>query len=177
MELSEKDIQLIEVQRVLSEYKVRFNELIKKKIQDEDLIATGNLLASIHTEIDPGDGYIYKVQLNSLAYIKYLEEGTGPGHIPDKRKKYWPNGDAILSWVRDKKLPTAEYTGEKSLPTEKQLAYLVGRKIYNEGTEAKQIIANTVEELNRQYLPLLIRALEMDFTRELPIINLRLQFQ
>lgn len=168
METSEKDIQLIEVQRVLSEYKVRFNELIKKKIQDEDLIATGQLLASIHTEIDPGDGYVYKVVLNSREYIKYLESGTKP---------HWPPSDAILKWVKDKKLPTAEYTGDKSLPTEKQLAYLVSRKISEVGTEAKPIIAETVEQLNEQYIPLLVKALETDFMRELPVINLKLQFK
>lgn len=163
----EKVIQLIEVRKVLTEYKMRFDELIKKKIQDEDMIATGQLLASIHTEVEE-DGYIYKVVLNSREYIKYLESGTKP---------HWPPTEPILKWVRDKKLPTAEYTGDKKLPTEKQLAYLVRRKISIEGTEAKPIIATTVEQLNEQYLPRLVEALKLDVYNAIPTINIQLRFK
>ena len=47
MELNEYEIQLIEVRKVLTEYKTKFEELIKTKIQEKDKIASGNLLFSI----------------------------------------------------------------------------------------------------------------------------------
>ena len=166
MELNEYEIQLIEVRKVLTEYKTKFEELVKTKIQKKDKIASGNLLASISTKIEV-DGSVYTVILNSLDYLKYLETGTKP---------HWPPTEPILKWVKDKKLPTREYTGDKSLPTEKQLTYLVCRKIAKEGTEPNYIIAETIEELNEIYLKRLQEALAIDIFNAIPVIKVSLRF-
>ena len=166
MELNEYEIQLIEVRKVLTEYKTRFEELIKTKIQEKDKIASGNLLASISTKIEV-DGSVYTVILNSLNYLKYLETGTKP---------HWPPTEPILRWVKDKRLPTRELTGDKSLPTEKQLTYLVCRKIAKEGTEKNFIIAETIEELNEIYLKRLQEALAIDIFNAIPVIKVSLRF-
>ena len=178
MELNEYEIQLIEVRKVLTEYKTKFEELIKTKIQEKDKIASGNLLASISTKIEV-DGSVYTVILNSANYLKYLETGTKP---------HWPPTEPILRWVKDKRLPTRELTGDKSLPTEKQLAYLIGRAMAgkspnqaklpnpNGGTEPNYIIAETIEELNEIYLKRLQEALEIDIYNAMPIIKVQLKF-
>lgn len=166
MELNEYEIQLIEVRKVLTEYKTRFEELVKTKIQEKDKIASGNLLASISTKIEV-DGSVYTVYLNSLNYLKYLETGTKP---------HWPPTEPILRWVKDKRLPTRELTGDKSLPTEKQLTYLVCRKIAKEGTEKNFIIAETIEELNEIYLKRLQEALAIDIFNAIPVIKVSLRF-
>ena len=166
MELNEYEIQLIEVRKVLTEYKTKFEELVKTKIQKKDKIASGNLLASISTKIEV-DGSVYTVILNSLDYLKYLETGTKP---------HWPPTEPILKWVKDKRLPTRELTGDKSLPTEKQLTYLVCRKIAKEGTEKNFIIAETIEELNEIYLKRLQEALAIDIFNAIPLIKVSLRF-
>ena len=166
MELNEYEIQLIEVRKVLTEYKTKFEELVKTKIQKKDKIASGNLLASISTKIEV-DGSVYTVILNSLDYLKYLETGTKP---------HWPPTEPILKWVKDKRLPTRELTGDKSLPTEKQLTYLVCRKIAKEGTEKNFIIAETIEELNEIYLKRLQEALAIDIFNAIPVIKVSLRF-
>ena len=166
MELNEYEIQLIEVRKVLTEYKTKFEELVKTKIQKKDKIASGNLLASISTKIEV-DGSVYTVILNSLDYLKYLETGTKP---------HWPPTEPILRWVKDKRLPTRELTGDKSLPTEKQLTYLVRRKISKEGTEKNFIIAETIEELNEIYLKKLQEALAIDIFNAMPVIKVSLRF-
>lgn len=166
MELNEYEIQLIEVRKVLTEYKTKFEELVKTKIQKKDKIASGNLLASISTKIEV-DGSVYTVILNSLDYLKYLETGTKP---------HWPPTEPILRWVKDKRLPTRELTGDKSLPTEKQLTYLVCRKIAKEGTEKNFIIAETIEELNEIYLKRLQEALAIDIFNAIPVIKVSLRF-
>ena len=158
MELNEYEIQLIEVRKVLTEYKT--------KIQKKDKIASGNLLASISTKIEV-DGSVYTVILNSANYLKYLETGTKP---------HWPPTEPILRWVKDKRLPTRELTGDKSLPTEKQLTYLVRRKIAEEGTGKNYIIAETIEELNEIYLKRLQEALEIDIYNAMPLIKVQLKF-
>ena len=166
MELNEYEIQLIEVRKVLTEYKTKFEELVKTKIQKKDKIASGNLLASISTKVEV-NGSVYTVILNSLDYLKYLETGTKP---------HWPPTKPILKWIKDKRLPTREYTGDKSLPTEKQLTYLVRRKIAKEGTEPNYIIAETIEELNEIYLKRLQEALEIDIYNAMPLIKVELKF-
>ena len=166
MELNEYEIQLIEVRKVLTEYRIRFEELIRTKIQEKDKIASGNLLANISTKIEV-DGSVYTVILNSLNYLKYLETGTKP---------HWPPTEPILKWIKDKRLPTREYTGDKSLPTEKQLTYLVRSKISKEGTEKNFIIAETIEELNEIYLKRLQEALEIDIYNAMPLIKVQLKF-
>ena len=157
------EISLVEVGRVLSDYTKRFEELIKRKIQDEDMVATGNLLASISTEVVL-NGVIYKVILNSLDYIRYLESGTKP---------HYPPQEPIIKWIRAKKFPTKDYCGG-SLPTEKQLAYLIQRKIGLEGTKARPIIATTVKELNEQFMPRLLEALKQDIYNSIPTIILKI---
>lgn len=164
--MDEYQIQLIEVRKVLTEYRMRFEELIKRKIMDKDKVASGKLLASINTTLEI-DGNIYTVYLNSLNYLKFLETGT---------KAHWPPSEPILQWVKDKRLPTRELTGDKSLPTEKQLAYLVRRKISKEGTEKNFIIAETIEELNEIYLPRLEEALAIDIFNAIPMIKVSLRF-
>lgn len=160
MELNEYEIQLIEVRKVLTEYKTKFEELEKTKIQKKDKIA------SISAKIEV-NGSVYTVILNSLDYLKYLETGTKP---------HWPPTEPILKWVKDKRLPTRELTGDKSLPTEKQLTYLVCRKIAKEGTEKNFIIAETIEELNEIYLKRLQEALEIDIYNAMPLIKVELKF-
>ena len=166
MELNEYEIQLIEVRKVLTEYRIRFEELVRTKIQKKDKIASGNLLANITTKVEV-NGSVYTVILNSLNYLKYLETGTKP---------HWPPTEPILKWVKDKRLPTREYTGDNSLPTEKQLTYLVRRKIAKEGTEPNYIIAETIEELNEIYLKRLQEALEIDIYNAMPLIKVELKF-
>ena len=166
-EISTQDIRLIEVARILSEYAKRFEELIKVKIQDNDKIASGKLLASISTKVEL-NGAIYTVKLNSLKYLQYIEYGRKPGK--------WPPREPILQWVKDKRLPTAEYTGDKKLPTEKQMAYLVSKKIGTEGISPTPMVAETEEELNALYLPRLEEALKTDIINALPLIKVQLSF-
>lgn len=166
-DLNINDIQLINVKRILDEYALKFQELVKKKITDNDKVASGNLLASIHTSIEVGNEK-YTVYLHSREYLKYIEEGRGPGKFPPP--------DKILQWVKDKKLPTKESTGDKSLPSEKSLAYLVGRKISLYGTKPTPLVAETQEELNEIYTERLIEALQEDIKNWLPIITISLRF-
>lgn len=152
MELNDLQIDLVEVGRVLTQYKVRLEELIKRKLMDKNNIASGDLLASIHTRLEV-NGTSYEVWLDSLKYLKFLNDGTKP---------HWPPEEPIIKWVRDKRLPTAEYTGDKSLPTEKQLSFLIRRKISEEGTLPNFVYIETLQELNEYFLPLVEQALRND---------------
>ena len=169
--VNSEEIKLTNVKRILDEYAVKFQELVKEKMVEKDSrgnnrVASGNLLSSIHTTIDTGTE-TYTVYLHSKEYLKYLENGTKP---------HWPPSKPILEWVRNKKLPTKESTGDKSLPTEKQLAFLVSRSISINGTKPYPIVASTMEELNQEYTERLKEALQQDIHEWLPIIHIQLRF-
>lgn len=169
------NIELKETRRILDQYAEDYQALFKTRLQQPNekgwnKVASGALLASISTNVEYG-GNRYTVYLNSLDYLQYIEYGTKP---------HFPPYLAMLKWVRDKKLPTQELTGDKSLPREKRLAYLVQQKIGREGTEAFPIVANTAEELNERYVPLLEAALAKDISdivNQNPLLNLNIIFK
>lgn len=145
-------IDLIEVGNVLTQYKVELEALLKRKLMDKGNVASGDLLASIHTRLEV-NGDTFEVWLDCLKYLKFLDEGT---------KAHWPPDEPIIRWIKEKRLPTREYTGDKSLPTEKQLSFLIRRKISQEGTLPNFVYVETLQELNEKYIPLVEQALTND---------------
>lgn len=139
--------------------------VLKGKISDEDKIASGHLLNSINTRLEYND-QAFEVLLDIAGYWKYIESG---------RKKYgkhkngeWPKGafppvNAILEWIKVKPiLPRPMKNGK--LPTDKQLAYLISRKIAVEGIEPKPILAETLEEVNERYEKIFNDAILLDLS-------------
>ena len=52
------------------------------------------------------------------------------------------------------------------LPTEKQLAYLIGRKISEEGTEGTHDLANAQETIRREFENKIQEAIKADYNEE-----------
>lgn len=138
---------------LLNEYAGKASQLYKDKLLDDGKKATGQLLNSISTKVK-SNGIDYVITLEAANYFKWVEEGRKPGKFPPP--------DAILKWIKAK--PVLPYPDKKGkLPTEKQLAYLIGRKIANEGIEAGHQLKYTVDTLNAEYIPKLQNALNKDF--------------
>ena len=160
--------QFTNLENVIREYAERFEALTKKKLVDADKVASGALVASIKTTVEVGS-YIYTVWLSSKDYLKYVDLGTRP---------HYPPIAPLIKWVREKKsIATKEKTGNKKLPSEKQVAFLVQRKIGREGTDANRTVARTQEELNAVYLKKMQDALLEDVTKNLQYIHIELRFK
>ena len=136
----------------LSEYKNAVAVHYKDRLVADDKKATGQLINSISTEIKVGSD-TFEVVLNVVDYFKYVENGRKPGKFPPV--------DKILSWIRVKPVIPRPINGK--LPTEQQLAFLIGRKIATEGIEAGHQLKDTVEAINAEYIPRLEQALQEDF--------------
>lgn len=114
---------------------------------------TGNLINSI-TASKSWNNDKFTVAIEGLDYGVYIENGTKP---------HFPPLDAILKWIRLKPiLPRAGANGK--LPTENQLAYLIGRKISRVGTEANNHLSNTIE--NNNYAERIALAVAQDIIKE-----------
>ena len=139
------------LQKVLQEY----GEAIRNEYQDNlinsDRIASGGLLNSVEFEVVQ-QGNSFKVNLNLADYWIYLEEGTKP---------HFPPVSAILKWIEMKPvLPRPLDNGK--LPTPKQLAFLIGRKISEEGTEGTHDLQKAATSINEQYREKIIEAFTKD---------------
>lgn len=116
---------------------------------------TENTLASTVTSTVEVNGTTYSVVLNLQEYWKYVEEGTRP---------HWPPPSAILHWIEVK--PVIPRPDEKGrIPTPKQLAYLIGRKIAREGTKGTHDLKETTDTLLGYYENRIKEALETDCLR------------
>lgn len=146
---------LSEFLSTLNEYAQKAEELYKRKLTEKDINASYTLLNSVETTVKRNDDE-FIVTINFEPYWYYVENGRGPGKFPPI--------DKILSWIRIK--PIIPYSDSRGrIPTEESLAFLIARKIAEQGTEGRHVLYETVEELNRAYLPKLQQALDRDFNR------------
>lgn len=119
--------------RVLEDMGREVSQLLKENIQAENGVATGEMLASIDTEVaqDVGEITLYLI---STDYFKYWDQGTLE-HWPPKFNK---EGRLLLAdWIEARHIPTRENTDDRSLPTVEQLNYLIRRKIAGESPTGK----------------------------------------
>ena len=137
----------------LQEYASTLAQDYKDRLIADDKVASHQLINSISTEIKVGsDSFL--VVLNVVDYFKWVENGRKPGGK-------FPPIDKILSWIKVKPVIPRPMNGK--LPTEQQLAFLIGRKIAIEGIAPGNQLKETTEDLNNKYVPRLQKALEQDF--------------
>ena len=98
------------------------------------------------------DGKSFTASLNMNFYWKYLEGGTRP---------HWPPSSAILNWVQIKPvIPRPDGNGR--IPTQKQLAFLISRKIAKHGTEGTHGFQATRDAILPMYYEKIEQALAED---------------
>lgn len=136
---------------VLEEYAQEVRNLYQDNLIRNDRIATGDLLNSIDYQVQ-FNGVAYEVQLKLEDYWKYVEEDTKP---------HWPPVNKILEWISAKPIiPKADDRGR--IPTPKQLAYLIGRKISRVGTEGTHDLKDAIEVINARYRDKIVYAIGQD---------------
>ena len=146
---------LSEFLATLDEYAEKAKELYKRKLTDKGINASYKLLNSVETTVKRNDDE-FVVTIHLEDYWIFVENGRKPGRFPPI--------DKILEWIRIK--PVIPYSDNRGrLPTEEQLAFLIARKISEQGTEGRNVLFETVDELNREYLPRLKQSLDKDFNR------------
>ena len=151
-------MELTTIQNIINE----FTDTLKSVISSNGSNASGTLSKSITGIVKMNDKYL-TVSISLEAYWKYIEYGTNP---------HFPPVDKIREWVRVKPvLPRPLASGK--LPTENQLAFLIGRKISKFGTKPKPFLNNTKEEFDlvgkvyNATLELITKQLEQEINEEL----------
>jgi hypothetical protein len=102
------------IREIIQELMDRVKEDLITDHQAKNQPATGRLEGSFRSDVRDFEGDLY-----AASYFRYLVTGRGPGKFPPK--------DNILEWIDAKPISFEGITRES-------LAYLIGRKISEEGT-------------------------------------------
>ena len=147
-------INFTELQQVLQDYAKEAEEIYKYQISLGGKNASRKLTDTIKSNIIVGD-QAYEVSLTLQEYWKYVESGRAPGKFPPVK--------ALLDWISVKPIiPRPDANGR--IPTPKQLSFLIGRKIKEEGIEPFPALETTKEELDKIYHEKLSIALGHDIS-------------
>lgn len=129
-------LELTELQQVLQDFAEDIRDRYRDVLAKNDHIASRKLVDSIKIQVEVGDNY-YEVTMTLEDYWKYVEYDTKP---------HFPPPDAILKWIQIKPvIPRPDANGR--IPTQKQLAFLIGRKIAREGTTGTHDLEQTKEDI------------------------------
>ncbi len=123
------------IEEVLKKYADIIEKNYKSKLSDNR--ASGKLINSVKVETD---GHLITIKLED--YWKYLEEGRKPGKFPPINQ--------LISWIAEKNIQPKPYTlpnRKQVVPTEKQLAFLIGRAIKEKGIEPEPDLQETLDEV------------------------------
>ena len=140
---------------VLLDYAIALQNKYKDNLLLSDRGATGELVKSVKYKLDFKDKE-FIIYLDLEDYYKYVENGTRP---------HFPPVNAILNWVKAKPVLPTPINGK--LPTTKQLAYLIGRKISEVGTEGSHDLEKSSKTISEEYEELILEALEKDINEDL----------
>ena len=144
---------------VLEEYAIKLRNTYQDNLIKNDRIASGDLLNSVEY-IVKSDNISISVSLQLANYWKYIEWDTKP-HFPPMNK--------IAEWIKIKPvIPVPDRNGK--LPTEKQLSYLIARKISEEGTEGTQDLHKALEVVNEEYRDKISDAIGKDVMKGFNVI-------
>lgn len=108
-------------------------EVYRQLLYQNDAVVQGNpnrLVDNINSLIKI-DGNRLELGFNLPAEWKYVENDTRP---------HWPPPPALEKWIQEKPVQHSDNI------TDKQLAYLVGRKIAEFGTEGKHLLEQAITQ-------------------------------
>lgn len=127
----------------------------------DDHIASGDLIDTMKVEVRQGDR-AFSVTMDVNKYWKYLEEGISPtGKYGNPGWKAYP---FIREWIDIK--PVIPRPGpDGRIPSPKQLAYLITRKIVEEGTTPSRNLEKTKDAILPVYMDRIAAAILEDSTK------------
>jgi hypothetical protein len=130
-------MQFKNVISVLNDFGKFLVEEYKDNLILNNVNASDNLYNSVKYMLDVGSKK-FEVKLELADYWKYVENGRKPGK--------WPPISAIEKWIEIKPvLPRPMANGQ--LPTNKQLAFLIARKIGLEGIKPRPILDQSIKDV------------------------------
>ena len=128
-----------EIEQILYQVAMDVASDYQDELKKFNSIATGEL-HNVDFEVNVNGG-TYTVSLILQDYWKYVEQGRQPGKFPNVGK--------IQEWIKVKAIIPRPMKDGK-LPTEKQLAFVIGKSIKEKGIQPKPALANALKKNDTQ---------------------------
>lgn len=149
------------VKAVLNKFGKLLVEEYRNNLTEKNVNASKTLFNSISYIVE-GNGTNFVVKLKLEDYYKYVENGRKAGKFPPINK--------IEKWVEIKPVIPRPMANGK-LPTTKQLAFLISRKIALEGIKPRPLLQQSIDEVFDEIKERLEEALIKDIESEFEIIK------
>ena len=147
--------------KVLNDFGKFLVEEYRENLTKDKKNASNDLYNSLNYIVDTGTRGRFEVQISLLHYWKYVEYGRRAGKFPPI--------NAIQEWVRIKPvLPRPMSNGK--LPTERQLAYLISRKIALEGIAPNPFLEKSINSVTEVMMEYIEEAITKDLEKEIELI-------
>ena len=148
------------LRQVLEDFAQEFKTVYREELErsdrftkyGQDRLIDFEQYNDVSTMVQQGDqAWTVSIRLNE--YWKYVEEGTKP---------HWPPPSAILKWITVKPvIPRPDAKGR--IPSPKSLAYLIGRKISEDGTAGSHDFENAKQVVIQRFRERIAEAVGHDF--------------
>ena len=110
-------------------------DIYRAQLDEKNINASGKLRDTVETVVEIRGNKIV-ISLNLQDYWKFVEEGRPPGGYPPP-----PN---IANWIKIKPVIPDARSGK--IPSDRQLVYLISRKIATKGYEGRFPLKATLED-------------------------------
>lgn len=153
-------MEWLNLEKVLNDFGKFLVEEYKDNLILENVNASDELYNSVKYQVESEKGRI-EVNLSLIHYWKYVERGRKAGKMPPI--------SAIHKWVEIKPvLPRPMANGK--LPTTKQLAYLIARKIGLEGIAPRPLLEQSIQSVMDSMMEFITEAITKDLQNNVDII-------
>lgn len=150
------------LEKALTNFLNDFVSTYKSLLIRDNKKASGDLINSIKALNIEFNTTKYTGSISLKNYWKYVEYGRKPGKFPPPKK--------ILNWVKVKKILPKPVKGIK--PTEKQLAFLISRKIARDGIKPGNQFSEALNLVWTKYEKIISDAITKDLSETIDIIKL-----
>lgn len=147
-----EEIKLINTEKVLKEYGERVAAAYREKMRGHGhfTIDTDTLINRVEVVVESPIAGSVSVALRLAEYWKYVEWDTRP---------HYPPIAPLIEWAKAKQgIPQPS----KQFPTPESFAYAVRHRIAQVGTKGTHDLADAVQQMNEQYLPMIEQAVSQD---------------
>lgn len=149
------------LKKVLDEYGKNLVENYQRTLADEGIDASGDLSRTTTYKVNTKKKGIISIDLKLNEYWKYVENGRKAGK--------WPPISAIEKWIEVKQvLPRPMDNGK--LPTTQQLAFLISRKIKEEGILPRPVLQKSIDNANTAFWDVIEEAIAKDLDIAVEVI-------
>lgn len=149
------------LKKVLDEYGKNLVENYQRTLADEGIDASGDLSRTVTYKVNTKKKGMISIGLKLNKYWKYVENGRKAGK--------WPPISAIEKWIEVKPIiPRPMNNGQ--LPTTKQLAYLIARKIKEEGILPRPVLQKSIDNANIAFWDVIEEAITKDIGDDVEIM-------